>query len=1024
MLYESTAYTVALTYENALKKVCHSFGDFLFKRSTGAYRFPDPHAHLTSTVLDSDGIDGCWTTFSLHIGTPPQMVRLLPSITGNTIWVVLPRACPNSSPNTCWSDRGNIFTSDQSSTWVDKGLFQLPLNPEHYLPFSGAANYGLENVAVGSNDNGGVSLPHQVVVGYDTEDFYLGALGLSPSLVNISDYTDQYLSLLGTLKKGNNVSSNSYGYTAGASYQLFPARDFGSLTLGGYDSTRMDASKNLTIHGVQDTYQPMRLGIKDIKGGSTKLLDMPIVAALDSIVSQIWLPISACKNFESAFGLVWDSRYELYILNKTQRSILLEKNATITFTLSTGSLQRTDDHLDKTFPYAAFDLKAKPPFAGLNEAVHYFPLKQAANETQYTLGLFPAVFPDYNVEPHLVTINPPEGISDGPDDTVQNVHSTSVWSRTVIICTISGGIIVVLLFVIRISLCVQRNRQEKPAKAAPELSSHWKKAELAGKRLYHSELPSQVVSTLTYELASPIDVQHELASIRELRGWTRSETMSVSNSPSRDMPGHRGGSGTSFGAPTVIGKAVRPHKRAAMRLLLLFLFALTLTPKYHAIAEHHMNRPPLHWVNKRNSNVPLRITNDCDQDIYPAIQTQAGTGPPSTGFRLTPGSSNAQSVSADWQGRVWGRTNCSFNSQGTAPANNAPGQACSTGDCGGTLACRGSGHPPASLAEFTLETGSSQSYYDISLVDGYNLPLGILSLLSSTTNNTDLSNIPPNLTNPICIGTSTLLSPTGAAAKDSTTRHARVYYDISLVDGYNLPLGILSLLSSTTNNTDLSNIPPNLTNPICIGTSTLLSPTGSAAKDSTTNFGTNTTYPLPLEQTLTPSTLLSWCPWDLQLSPPLQPTDGIYPYPDSTIPRPAFNPCFSTCAKYSSPKDCCTGRYNNANTCRPSLYSTQAKKICPDAYSYAFDDQSSTFIIPSGGGFEVVFCPRLGRSTIILNALGRELRELAQRGAVTGEILEGARNVGWDGMGGGGSEGDGDAGPKGQAKRWLVNGWM
>ena len=489
------------------------------------------------------------------------MVRLLPSITGSTIWAVLPRACRNSSLDTCWSDRGNIFTSDQSSTWEDKGLFQLPLNPEHYLPFSGAANYGLDNVTVGSNDNGGVSLQHQVVVGYDTEDFYIGALGLSPSLVNISDYADQYLSLLGTLKEGNNVSSNSYGYTAGASYHLSPVRHLGSLTLGGYDSTRMDASKNLTIQGVQDTYQPMRLGILGIRSGSTNLLDMPIVAALDSIVSQIWLPISACKNFESAFGLVWDPRYELYIINETQRSILLAQNANITFTLSTGSLQYTDDHLDITFPYAAFDLKAKPPFAGLNETVHYFPLKQAANETQYTLGrtflqeaymiadydrdafsLFPAVFPESNVEPHLVTISPPESISDVPDDTAENVRSTSVWSRTIMISIFGGGIIVILLLVVRISLCLHRNRQEKPAKAAPEVSSHWEKAELAGKRVYHSELPSQVVATLTHELASPIDVQHELASPREFRGWTRSETKSVFSLPSQEMPGHRGGS--------------------------------------------------------------------------------------------------------------------------------------------------------------------------------------------------------------------------------------------------------------------------------------------------------------------------------------------------------------------------------------------------------------------------------------------------------------------------------------------------
>lgn len=394
--------------------------------------------------------------------------------------------------------------------------------------------------------------------------------------------------------------------------------------------------------------------------------------------------------------------------------------------------------------------------------------------------------------------------------------------------------------------------------------------------------------------------------------------------------------------PPAIDKLLRLRNGDTMSNTMSFVFALTLVFNPYANAEHHMSRPPVHWVNKRDSNVPLRITNNCEHDIYPAIQTQAGTGPPSTGFRLTPSNSNPQSVSADWQGRVWARTNCSFNTQGTAPANNAPGQACSTGDCGGTIACRGSGHPPASLAEFTLESGSSQTYYDISLVDGYNLPMGIISLLGTTsTTNGNITDIPPNLTNPICIGTSTLLSPTG-----STT------------DSF---------------------------------------------------FGTNTTYPLPLEQTLTPSILSSWCPWDLQLSPPSEPGDGIYPYPDDNIPRPLFNPCYSACAKWSSPQYCCTGKYNKPDSCRPSLYSTQAKKVCPDAYSYAFDDQSSTFIIPSGGGFEVVFCPR-GRSTTILNSLRGELNELAQSGRVSQRILDAARGVGSGG-------GVGDSRPKDGGKR-------
>jgi hypothetical protein len=55
---------------------------------------------------------------------------------------------------------------------------------------------------------------------------------------------------------------------------------------------------------------------------------------------------------------------------------------------------------------------------------------------------------------------------------------------------------------------------------------------------------------------------------------------------------------------------------------------------------------------------------------------------------------------------------------------------CATGDCLGGLECalegiqRG-GQTPASLAEFTLNGHGAQDYYDVSLVDGYNLMISI-----------------------------------------------------------------------------------------------------------------------------------------------------------------------------------------------------------------------------------------------------------------------------------------------------------
>lgn len=66
--------------------------------------------------------------------------------------------------------------------------------------------------------------------------------------------------------------------------------------------------------------------------------------------------------------------------------------------------------------------------------------------------------------------------------------------------------------------------------------------------------------------------------------------------------------------------------------------------------------------------------------------------------------------------------------------------------------------------------------------------------------------------------------------------------------------------------------------------------------------------------------------------------------------------------------------------------------MCPDAYSYAFDDQTSTFIIPTGGGWQVIFCPE-GRSTNILQVFGAELQDLASgKDYHTDRILEVARN--------------------------------
>jgi hypothetical protein len=77
--------------------------------------------------------------------------------------------------------------------------------------------------------------------------------------------------------------------------------------------------------------------------------------------------------------------------------------------------------------------------------------------------------------------------------------------------------------------------------------------------------------------------------------------------------------------------------------------------------------------------VNLIVTNRCNNTIWPAINTQNGTGPSKSGFKLTMGKSQNLSVDANWNGRVWGRTNCTFDDHGNGN--------CLTGDCGGVLNC-------------------------------------------------------------------------------------------------------------------------------------------------------------------------------------------------------------------------------------------------------------------------------------------------------------------------------------------------
>ncbi|XP_031252238.1 thaumatin-like protein [Pistacia vera] len=69
-------------------------------------------------------------------------------------------------------------------------------------------------------------------------------------------------------------------------------------------------------------------------------------------------------------------------------------------------------------------------------------------------------------------------------------------------------------------------------------------------------------------------------------------------------------------------------------------------------------------------------------------------------------------------GRIWARTNCNFNVIGMCK--------CESGDCDGLLYCVSRGKTPVTLAEYTFGSGGSHKstdFFDISLVDGFNVPM-------------------------------------------------------------------------------------------------------------------------------------------------------------------------------------------------------------------------------------------------------------------------------------------------------------
>ena len=172
-----------------------------------------------------DGNDGPWSSFSIHVGTPPQPARVLVSTTVGETWVVSANTtqggCLSGDPQGCPQNRGGLVNVNNSRTWQDQGIFALgdEVNlPDYGGPYDNG-DYGLETLGLGLPGGNGVTLNNMVVAALATKDFYIGNLGINQQPTNFSDFSNTHTSFLKSLKEQGHIQSLTYGYTAGNQYR-------------------------------------------------------------------------------------------------------------------------------------------------------------------------------------------------------------------------------------------------------------------------------------------------------------------------------------------------------------------------------------------------------------------------------------------------------------------------------------------------------------------------------------------------------------------------------------------------------------------------------------------------------------------------------------------------------------------------------------------------------------------------------------------------------------------------------------
>ncbi|PTB68388.1 acid protease [Trichoderma citrinoviride] len=433
--------------------------------------FPSPVSVSPSQFFE--GVDGPWSTFELRVGTPAQNLRVLAGTSSTQTLVVLPEGCQVINVTDCANSRGGLFNTTASKTWDEIGLFGLGI--ENSLGFTDNGEFGHDTVGLGYLGSGGPVVNNSVIAGVAGTEFYLGMLGLNPHPTNFTSQNDPQPSFMQLLKNESAIPSLSYSYNAGAPYRLNKA--LGTLILGGYDTSAYQDT-NSSYDFFSDQSRDLTIGVQSISTNAsaedTVLQSSLISMFIDSSVAEIWLPLKACQAFEKAFGLKYNSTLEMYLVSDSLHSSLVDSNPSVTFTITTAISGGSTFNI--TFPYASFDLQANPPL--VKKASRYFPLKRAANETQYILGrtflqeaylivdyergnfsVHPRVW-NASAESNIVTILPRGAKESAPNTSTESSHSLSGGAIAGIVIGVCVVIAAIALAALRY-LVVTRRKKNK-----------------------------------------------------------------------------------------------------------------------------------------------------------------------------------------------------------------------------------------------------------------------------------------------------------------------------------------------------------------------------------------------------------------------------------------------------------------------------------------------------------------------------------------------------------------------------------